>query len=239
MDEKRFLAACEAVTGTQRENMGIGTLGEKTLHAVIKHYFEPTGKRSEVPLGRFVADILLPERIVEIQTGVFGSLRKKLKEFLETDLVTIVYPIIQTKRLVWLDGETGKLIRKRKSSKSGSVYDVFKELYRIKDFLTHENLTLCLLLVDAEEYRYTSTRNRKGFASCDKIPTALRGEVYITKDGYSRLVPETLSERFTSADFGRCAKITRAAAQTGLNVLHHVGAVKRVGKDGNTYIYER
>ena len=36
MDEMTFAAACRAVQETGRADQGVGTLGEKTLHMVLK-----------------------------------------------------------------------------------------------------------------------------------------------------------------------------------------------------------
>ena len=52
MDELSFVAACRAVQQTGRADQGVGTLGEKTLHAVLKRMIEPDMSRHEVKLGR-------------------------------------------------------------------------------------------------------------------------------------------------------------------------------------------
>ena len=41
MDRKRFDQAAAKILSREHENHGIGTLGEKTLHAVVKNYVEP------------------------------------------------------------------------------------------------------------------------------------------------------------------------------------------------------
>lgn len=45
---------------------GIGTLGEQTLHAVIKYLLEPDPSCHEKRIGSFVADIARADGIVEI-----------------------------------------------------------------------------------------------------------------------------------------------------------------------------
>ena len=40
MDHERFAEICERYRNRARERAGIGTLGEKTLHAVLKDYFQ-------------------------------------------------------------------------------------------------------------------------------------------------------------------------------------------------------
>jgi len=51
MDEKRFETAKKKIIGQTREREGIGTLKEKTLHAVLKHYYAPDENMHEVPIG--------------------------------------------------------------------------------------------------------------------------------------------------------------------------------------------
>ena len=38
MDRKIFHQAIERIVNQERERYGIGTLSEKTVHAVVKHY---------------------------------------------------------------------------------------------------------------------------------------------------------------------------------------------------------
>ena len=77
-DSERFEAACRAAAARERTG-GIGTLAEKTLHAVLKRYIEPDERFHEVQVGSFVADVFRDERIFEIQTGSFTPLRPKLE----------------------------------------------------------------------------------------------------------------------------------------------------------------
>ena len=41
MDDKRFEEIRNKVIGVERERYGIGTLKEKTLHAILKDYYAP------------------------------------------------------------------------------------------------------------------------------------------------------------------------------------------------------
>ncbi len=243
MDTERFEQACEKVfmSGYRRE--GIGTLGEKTLHAVLKHYFEPNEEYHEKKVGSHFADIFNESGITEIQTRQFNKLRSKLKAFLPQTTVTLVYPVAYTKWLFWIDEATRETTKRRLSPKKGSAYDAFFELYRIKNFLKHENLRLCIVFLDIEEYRLLngwSSDGKKGSWREDRIPKAIREEIHINcREDYSRLIPAGLPPRFTSKDFSKAAKLRISNAQTALNVLTWVEAVERVGKTGNMFIYER
>ena len=220
----------------------IGTLGEKTLHSVLKYYLEPCDDFHEVAVGRYVADIMRDGCITEIQTRGFNLLRGKLRAFLCEHPVTVVHPIAATREYYIIDSESGEISQKKKSPKKGNVYDAFPELYKIKMLLDSDNLYFHFILLDVIEYRCTaakSRRNRKGIARVDRIPVSVAEEVFIDgKADFKKLIPAGLPSPFTSKDFAKAIKRTRAHAQTALNVLSAVGAVERIGKDKNAYLYK-
>ena len=75
IDEKRFEHAKNKVIGINRERQGIGTLSEKTVHAVLKNYYAPDTDMHEIPIENFVADIYTGSEIIEIQTRAFNNMR--------------------------------------------------------------------------------------------------------------------------------------------------------------------
>ncbi len=243
MDRQAFLAACEAVVGRDREKNGIGTLGEKTLHSVLKHYFMPHSDGQEIRLGRYVADVVGEDGIVEIQTQSFHLLKKKLAALLDCGRVTVVYPIPKTKWLCWIDEETGEVTKRRKSPKTGSPCEAFYELYKLKPLLSHPNLRLCLTLLELTEYRHLngwSHDKKRGSTRCDRIPSALLEQIHIgSPREYEKLLPPGLPPAFTTKDFAKAAGIPPRRSQTALNVLLHLGTVRRTGKSGRLYLYER
>ena len=169
-------------------------------------------------------------------------MRKKLDLFLEEYPVTIVYPIIHSKWLLWIDETTGEISKKRKSPRTGKTYDAYYELYKIKQYLTHPNLHLCLILIDVEEYRLLngwSRDKKRGSTRYDRIPVKLVDEYYIgSPKEYGCMIPENLPKPFCSKDFAKKANISQGAAQLALNILNYIQAVTRVGKKGNSYLYE-
>ena len=80
---------------------GIGTLGEKQMHAAIKRFICADESKHEIKLDkprdnadgkakarRFVADILDGKTVYEIQTGSFAPLVKKIQWILDnTDYI--------------------------------------------------------------------------------------------------------------------------------------------------------
>lgn len=241
-NQNRFEDAKNKIIGIDRQRLGIGTLSEKTVHAILKNYYEPDEDRQEIPIENYVADIYADGEIIEIQTRQFNKLRDKLKAFLPLYPVTIVYPIPREKWLIWIDEESGEFSTKRKSPKKGNAYMIFPELYKIKMYLKEENLRIRPVLLDMEEYRLLngwSRDKKKGSSRFDRIPTELVEEVEINcLADYMQFVPYDLPEQFTTKDFAKAAHIPTSLAQTTLNILFHVGVVERVGKQGRSYLYE-
>jgi len=242
MEIQVFQDACDLVfhNGFRRE--GIGTLREKTLHMILKYALEPDENKHEIKVGNFHADIKNDKGIIEIQTRNFNTLRKKLSCFLDENIVTIVFPIAYKKYLVWIDIENGEITKRRKSPKTGSVYEIFFELYRIKQFLIHPNLRFKIILMDIAEYRNLdgwSRDRKKGSSRHERIPENYIGTVDVNcAEDYIKLIPKDLPENFTSFDFKINSGLSQHASQTALNVLRFVGAVEKIGKQGNRIVYK-
>lgn len=240
---ERFRLACDKVLSSQGKRGGIGTLSEKTLHAVLKYYYEPRESNHEIRFGRYVTDIAGENGVIEIQTRQFNKLRNKLEFLLPQTQVTVVYPVAASKWIIWIDEQTGEMTKKRKSPKRGKPWEVFFELYKIKNFLTHTNFRLCIVLLDMEEYRSLngwSEDKKKGSSRYDRIPVSLLEEITVHSPAeYEKLIPEGLEGAFTSKEFKKASGLSLAASQTALNVLYSTGAVTRIGKQGNRYVYEK
>lgn len=241
MDQQLFLQALGKSMDREPGQNGIGTLKEKTVHAVLKNYFEPNQTKQEIRIHGYVADICSDHGIIEVQTRNFNHLRGKLAAFLEEGPVTVVYPIPYIKWLRWIDENTGEITDRRKSPKKGTPYMAFYELYKIKEFLLHPNFQLCLILLNMEEYRLLngwSRDKKRGSSRYERIPVELIEEIWIhNRKDYRKLIPEQLKEEFVSRDFKKETGLSLASAQIALNILYYVGAVERTGKKGNAYCY--
>lgn len=243
IDQKLFEEACHKMIGLQKGLNGIGTLQEKTIHSVLKYYYAPNPMYHEIRIDSYVADICVDGEIFEIQTRNFNTMRGKLDTFLPNHDVTIIYPIPFTKWISWIDMDTGELSKKRKSPKTGNVYQIIPELYRIKMFLKHPNLHFILSFINVEEYRLLngwSRNKKKGASRQDGIPTELVQEIYLSSlSDYDIFLPGELKEPFTSKDFQKAAKIPLSYAQKTLLILNHIGTVERIGKIGKMYLYKK
>lgn len=243
MDLNRFQQAIEMVIDKEKIQDGIGTLGEKTVHAVLKHYLSPDITCHEIKVDTYYADILNEKGIIEIQTANFNKLRKKLEVFLESYPVTIVYPISHLKYLRWVNIETGEVSPPRKSPKKGTPYMIFPELYKIKNFLTHPNLSLHIILLDLEEYKLLdgwSKDKKKGATKSDKIPLSIYDEVFIQNvTQYQYFIPSSLPKHFTSIEYQKATGVNKRYVNIALNILNSIGVIKKVGKKGRFHLYEK
>ena len=223
------------------ESDGIGTLGEKRLHAALKRFYAEDASCMEVPMGRFVADVFDGRRVVEIQTSQFARLLPKLRFFLERYPVTVVHPMPRTRYITWTDPETGESSKPRKSPVVATPFTAFHQLYQIRSLLGVENLTVELLLFDIDEYRlldgYGKFR-KKGATLTERIP---RGEPELirlqTPADYRALLPHDLPEEFTVPQLARLLGLRGRAAYSAIHVLEELGIVRECGSCGRAALY--
>lgn len=242
LNHAAFEEAKSRIIGKSHNDRGIGTLSEKTVHAIVKNYYEPNEDNHEVRIEGFVADIYNDSGIIEIQTRSFNKLREKLSVFLNIYPVTVVYPLPFHKWVSWIDKDTGVVTKKRKSPKKWNPYDAFYELYKIKNYLTNPNLHIRILFMDMEEFRLLNGWNytkKRGSSRYDQIPDSIKQEIVIHQpEDYIQFIPYEIDEQFTSKEFSKAAHIPIDTARLVLNILHFVGVIKKIGKNGNTIIYE-
>lgn len=234
--------ACQLVLGGQHQRIGIGSLGEKPLHAIIKNYLEPNPQNQEVAVQSHIADIFNRYGIIEIQTGSFGKINKKLQLLLPDYPITLVYPAAVKKTITWIDPATGEAVQTRQSPKHDNGLSVFYQLPYIKpENRCHNNLHLCILQLAVHE-----TKLKNGYGKNQKkraqrtgyTPVGLHGQVYFKQiKQLSRLLPFAPQEEFDVAMLQHRANISRVLAQRVCKVLTDCGALMR-DKQGRKYLYK-
>lgn len=240
-DYEAFVNAKDKIIGRAHNNKGIGTLSEKTLHAVLKLYYEPDEDKHEVAMSGYYADIYNDKGIIEIQTRQLNKLRDKLSVFLQDYHVTVVYPLPFNKWLSWVNPDNGEVQGRRKSPRHFTEYDAFYELYKIKSYLKNPNLSINLVLMDMEEYKLLngwSYDKKRGSTRYDRVPVGIRRIVKFDRiEDYMQLVPADLKEDFTVKDFAMAAGVSVEASRYTLNILKYLEIVKRTGRVKNGYVY--
>lgn len=244
INRPRFLRLVYEASSTEHARTNIGTYKEKTLHRVLKDYFEQDRARQEVPVDRFVADIYSPDGIVEIQTSGLASMRDKLEVFLPLGPVTVVYPVAVKKWISWIDPDSGAIGEKHLSPKTGRITDVIPEMIYILPYLMHENLTVRVVLLEIDEYRWLNGRRshtkKRGSTRYERIPVDLVGiyDFASPKDYVSQL-PELPEGEFTAKDLTVPLKLRGRRASAFVRVLMEIDAIIRCGKRGNAYLYRK
>lgn len=241
---------------------GIGTLGEKRLHATIKRYlYEDVTAHEQVVKDeiadrdgengltvekprRMIADVLTPGgEIFEVQTGGFFPLRAKVEWYLShtTYRVTVVHPMPAVKYLSWIDPTSGQVISRRKSPKRGQVRQIAKELYWLAPFIGDPRFSLRVLLLELEEYRLADGWGRdgkRGSNRYDRFPTALMEDVTLaTAEDYAPyFLPDAIpyGEAFTAATYARATAIRGKATYATLRILCQLGLLRETDKIGRS-----
>ena len=249
IDAAEFNALCEAESyrelGVAAEG-GIGIYNEKRIHRILKHSLCDDEDCFEVPVGRYVADVLSGGVTCEIQCGGFAPLLPKLTYYInETDLcVRIIVPIIAKRRLIRADRETGEILRVRNSPKRQGVYDALARLYPIRELLTEERISVTIALIEAEEYRYSERMRyrKKGAYDSELFPICLIEALTLEKlEDYAALLPRELCvDSFSAADAAKVLPLKGRALYSALNTLSAIGVLKRT-KEGRAvrFSYER
>lgn len=237
-----FDRLCRDTLLEEHEPGGIGTLGERTLHSILKKFYEPDPLFREVKLGGFVADIKRGSDIVEIQTRDFCRLRKKLPVFAAENRVKVVYPVAEIKRIRWIDPESGEVGEVRRSPKKGGFNDFLLELWQLRPILPLEGLSFDVVRLELEEYKLLTGRSRDrkkyGAERAERIPTRLIAiDTYETSEDFIASLPIGLPEEFTSADYARAAKLKTGFVGKLLLTLVTVGAIEECGKRGRAKLY--
>jgi hypothetical protein len=230
--------------GTQKGGKDrIGTRKESDLHRTLKFRYAGEAGKTEESLGNYVCDGVTAEgEIIEVQTGSFGPLRKKVPDLTAYGPVRIIYPVIVTKYIETF-GLGGESLRKRKSPRRGSEWDLFKHLLYAPELALLPRLSIELTLIDVLEKRILDGKGswrKKGASIAGKELAGWHGSLCLEglKD-YYRFVPFAWGEGFTTQDLAEKARIHPGLARKTLYVLNKIGAVQRTGRKGNAYRYEK
>ncbi len=190
----------------------INTYNESSLHRALKLlYAQKTGGLTEQKSGPFIADVLSPSGVTEIQTKNVSALKSKIEYFISQKIpVNVVHPIVREKTIITLSS-SGELLSKRKSPNEETLYSLPKELTGIYNLLTKELFTLTILDTSVIEIRRKteqksqlvnkSRRFLKDWLPEDKkLKEILSQKILKTKEDYKNLLPKGINENFTIPD---------------------------------------
>ena len=235
----------------------IGELNERSLHRALKARYAVPGSVMEQAVDGFVADVMIGGRIVEVHTGPFSPLKKKLPRLLERFAVTLVYPVAQDRYIVTMPagvdapGVPDAPLRRRKSPKHDSVFTVFDGLTSIPTLLDHPNLTIDVVMTVEEDVRVKDPdhrgrrvgrrgRRRRDWTRIDRrlVEVAQTHRLTGMADLFA-LVDAALPEPFTTLDLARAMRSPRRLGQQAAFCFREAGVSKVCGKTGNALLYRR
>ena len=224
-------------------NKNIGKSNESSLHRTLKfHYAGPCGK-TEVDTGEYLADVVRKDgEYVEIQTGSFAPLKKKVKEFASNGRVRIVHPVAVTKKIETYDSD-GSFLYSRKSPLKGSLWNIFEALLHAPQLPLIRGVAVEVVLADITEKRVRDgkgARRRKGVSIKDRELSLWHESVLLEKPSdYLRFVPFKKNEEFTVSELAQREEIDKQTAGKALYVLTKMKIVKKTGKKGSAWLYTR
>jgi hypothetical protein len=221
---------------------GIGVLREGSLHAAVKALLAEPGDRLEVPVGRFVIDLVRADgELVEVQTGGFGALGKKLDALLDEHRVRVVHPVAAERRIVRVD-EHGQVLGVRRSPKRETAVAVFDKLVAFPSLLTHPNLTVEVLLLREDHIRRpqrTSTPGRVRDPSERRLVELLDRVALRTPEDILAALPALPHEPFSTRELAALLGCSTPLAQRTLYCLRIIGIVEPAGKRGRAPLHAR
>jgi hypothetical protein len=231
------------MTAPEAPEKKIGSLNEKPLHAGLKEWYQAASDQAEVPLQGYVVDILRGNEIIEIQTGNFSAIKRKLQKLSKTNPVRLVFPIPFEKWILKLPVNRADGVSRRKSPKRGDIFNLFDELVRIPEMMGQDNFMLEVVFTREEELRRFDRRRawrRKGWVIEERrLLEIVDRRIFSTPADVSALLPLTLPDSFTTADLAREIARPKRVAQKMTYCLKKMGQIQEVGKKGRHILYER
>lgn len=219
---------------------------ETLLHRDLKLAYASSAGQTEVNYASFRIDAIGPsDELIEIQHSSLGAIRPKIRRLLDDKkkcCVRIVKPIVARKWIITLERTGGAVLRRRLSPKRGVVSDIFLDLVHFTTLFPHRRLTLEVLLVDAEEQRVPRVDHRfkrKNYTTHGQtlIDVGQRVELKTAFDLWCLLPKVDLPSKFDTAELAAQIERPRWFAQKVAYCMHACGAIRNVGKRGNSQLY--
>lgn len=229
----------------------IGELNESTMHHYIKFIISTDKEQHEIKVKQDfgetlgIADVMLEstKEIFEIQTKHQYKLKDKISGYLRNGYKTIVvYPVVSSKTIHWIDPQSKRLEDTTKSTKKMNNSHILECMYDLKQFIGQ--IEFMIVNLDIIEYKYLdgfgASRKRRA-TKIDKVPVKINQVIRLkTVDDYRQLIKDDLKTseiKFSSKEFSRIQHISIESARKQLNVLTLMGIVQKVDKIGNSIIY--
>jgi hypothetical protein len=222
---------------------GIGTRNEKSLHRALKFRYAGSNEAVEVPKAGCICDAVGPGgEVIEIQTGSFAPLKKKLAALTALGRVRLVYPLSVETRVELYDPQ-GSLQSKKLSPRNGGIWEIFKSFLYAPTLMLLSNLSIEIALVKITEKRVndgTGSWFRRGVRVDDRILESWEGKLTLNRPSdYLCFIPYRKNETFTVKEFAKKTRIRATLAKKCIYVLGKAGFIEQAGKQGRAFTYRR
>ena len=219
---------------------GIGVLREGPLHAAVKAWCARPGDRVEVPVGRFVIDLVRADgELVEIQTGSFSPLGPKLDALLGEHRMRIVHPVPAERRIVRVDDE-GEVVSTRRSPLRGGPLAIFDKLVSFPSLVAHPNLVVEVLLCSEDHVRAPEPRRvrRRTKDPGERRLLDVLGSVELREPADAlALLPDTLGDTFSTRELAQALRCGVVLAQRAAFCLRALELLEPAGRRGRTPLH--
>jgi hypothetical protein len=231
----------------------IGTLRESDLHAALKRHYARPSDQIEVTVDGYVIDIVRGAEargdldhgaeLIEIQTGNFAALKRKLPALLEKHRVRVIYPIAQAKWITRVKADGKTPVSRRKSPRRGTLEEVFVELVSLPELMAHPNFTLEVVLIHEEEWRCPRSGRRRYRARewrvCQRrLLNVIEAIEFAVPTDFRRFIPIDLPTPFTSRELAEAIQRPAYFAHKITYCLRKMGVLTVVGKRQRAWLYE-
>ncbi|MFH1569216.1 MAG: hypothetical protein ABIL09_14570 [Gemmatimonadota bacterium] len=219
----------------------IGTLQERSLHAAVKDWYARPGDRTETEVDGYVVDLVREGELIEIQTGGFAPLRRKLDELTRAHRVRLVHPIATEKWILRVEADGQTPIGRRRSPKRGRPEDVFEHLVSIPHLMERQHFTLQLLMIREEEVRRFDGNGGWRHPEWTRLDRRLIDVVaqrdLVAPDDCRAFLPASMPRPFTNRDLAAAADLRLSLAGKLTYCLRKMGVLEVVGKVGNSQLH--
>jgi hypothetical protein len=231
-----------AVVGSARDAaLRIALQREGPLHASIKRWYARPGDRVEVPIERYVIDLVRDEQLIEVQTRGFAGMKPKVRALLALGRrVRIVHPIAVDRWIVTIDDD-GAVLARRRSPRHGRLIDLVTELVSFPELLDDPGLEIEVLLTTEEEVRRLAAGRcwrRRGWTTVERRLVDVLDRVLLRSGrDLAGLLPDDLPERFTTAELAERSGRSRRTAQQAAYCLRRLRLIEADGTVGRATAY--
>jgi hypothetical protein len=189
----------------------------------------------------YIVDILRGDLIIEIQTGSFSKIARKMRDLVTRHRVRLVYPVPRDRWIVKLPQAPDDPVTRRKSPNHLGAIDVFRELVSFPELIVHPNFELDVVMTEEEAvWSFVGHKGwrRRGWVTIERRLVNVYEMVSLRESAdYMSMIPVGLPGEFLTSDLATAIRRPRRVAQKVAYCLCNGGFIEKVGSQGNANVY--